>query len=274
MKRAIVPFAALACACTQPFAPASYVNGLRVMAVKAEPPEVAPGQPTALTALAVDTTGAAVAVSWVACTEPALTGQGAINPGCFGAGMKPFLVPIGGGLSIAATVPNVTPSDFGPPEASGGLYLPVVLHATSASGAVDAAYRLRLAQGAPPNQNPQLSAVLEVFATSAPVPLDEATPLEVHAGDEITLEAHFAPGSAETYAGAPGQPTALTEVLSVAWFASGGSLSEPVTSLAKPTTVWRADQDLPAIGATIDLWIVGRDERGGTDWLHRTLVLR
>ena len=28
---------------------------------------------------------------------------------------------------------------------------------------------------------------------------------------------------------------------------------------------------LPPSGTAIDLWIVGRDERGGTDYLHRTL---
>ena len=274
MTRIARVLAALASACTRSFTPASYVHGLRVLAVKAEPPEVAPGQSTTLTALAVDTTGAPVEVSWVACTEPALTGKGSINPDCFAAGAAPFLVPLGAGLSLTATVPNVTPSDFGPPDASGGLYLPIVLHATSASGALDAAYGLRLAQGTPPNQNPLLADVVEVLASGASVPIDEATPLEVHAGEELTLQARFAPGSDETYAGAPGQPAALTEVLSVAWFASGGSLSEAVTGLDKPDTVWRADEDLPAPGGTIDLWIVGRDERGGTDWLHRTLVLR
>jgi len=274
MKRTSV-LLALACACSASFTPASHVQGLRVLGIKAEPPEVAPGGATALTVLAVDTSGSAVEVSWLACTEPALVGTGPINPACFGTGTEPFLVPLGSGLSLQALLPAVVPSEFGPPDASGGLYLPVVLHASSASGAVAAAYGLRLAQGGEtPNQNPQLTGIFLVPSSGAPTPLDEATPLEVHAGDALTLEAEFSADSAETYAGAPGQPATLTEILSASWFATGGSFSEAVTGLPKPDTVWSANQDLPPVGSTIDLWVVGRDNRGGTDWLHRTLVLR
>ena len=274
MKKAILLLTVLACACSNSFPSPSYVQGLRVLGVKAEPPEVAPGGTTLFTVLAVDTTGSPVEVSWLACTEPELVGTGPVNPACFGASPEPYLVPLGSGLSFTATVPVVTPSTFGPPDASGGLYLPVVLHATSASGVVDAEYGLRLSQGEPANANPQLTGVFVVPSTGNPVPVDEGTPLVVHAGDAITLQAQFSATSAETYVGAPGQPAVLTEILSASWFATGGSFSEAVTGLPLPNTVWSANQDLPAAGSTIDLWVVGRDNRGGTDFLHRTLLLQ
>ncbi len=113
-----------------------------------------------------------------------------------------------------------------------------------------------------------------VPASGAPVPLDEASPLEVHAGDAITLQAQFTAGSAEAYQSAvAGQSATVTEILRVSWFATGGSLSEPVTGQAKPNTIWRANTHIPPSGE-IDLYAVGRDERGGTDYLHRRLILR
>ncbi|HTN51732.1 MAG TPA: hypothetical protein VML50_04970 [Anaeromyxobacter sp.] len=274
MRRTILLSATLLCACAPSFDPASYVKGIRVLAVKAEPAEVAPGQSTTLSALAVDTSGATVQAVWIACTEPAVTGSGPVNPDCFGPGTAPYLVPLGTGLTLDATIPAVAPADFGPPDAGGGVYLPIVVRASSASGAVTGEYGLRLAQGAPPNQNPTLSDVV-VVAGATLTPLDPATPLEVHAGDQLTLRGEFAPGSAETYQTVvSGVPSTVTEILRVSWFASGGSLSEAVTGGDKPDTVWTADTHLPPAGSIIDLWVVGRDERGGTDFTHRQLVLR
>jgi hypothetical protein len=275
MRWAIVWCAALLPACGNSFTPASLVQGLRVLAVKAEPPEVAPGQTTTLTALAVDTTGAAVQASWSACTEPALAGTGPINPDCFTHDSAPYLTPLGAGLSITAVVPQVAPADFGPPDASGGVYLPILARTSSTSGTVDAAYQLRLAQGAPPNHNPTLTGVFAVQPDGTLVALVEATSLVVHAGDQVTLQAQFSADSQETYQIVlPGLSETVAEQLRVSWFATGGSFSEPVTGLAKPNTVWRADSYLPAAGTAIDVYVVGRDERGGTDWLHRLLVLQ
>lgn len=274
-REGLLSVVALLSACGTSFDPESYVDGLRVLAIKAEPPEAAPGQSTTLTALAVDTAGSAITVSWTACTEPPLTGAGPIHQDCFDQDAAPYLIPMGTGLSVTGDIPDVTPSDFGPPDAGGGLYLPIRVQARSASGAVDAAYELRLAQGAPPNHNPQLLGVLTVPAVGPPAPLEEASPLEMHAGDEVTLRAVLSDDSAETYALAvAGQSSTATEIVSVSWFATGGSLSESVTGQPKPDTVWRADKHLPPAGTVIDLYVVAHDERGGTDYLHRSVLLK
>jgi hypothetical protein len=263
--------AALLLACSNPFDPASYVQGLRVLAVKSEPAEAAPGDAVTLTALTVDTDGAAVDVAWSACTLPPLAAAGPINPDCFRQDTAPYLLPLGEGASISSAVPAVVPADFGPPDAGGGLYLPVRARARASGERLDAAYPLRLAQGEPPNHNPQLLGIQVAGVESAP----GTAPIEVRAGDHVTLSAPFAPGSAEEYPlAAGGQSGTVTEILRVSWFATGGSFSEDVTGGTKLDTDWRADKHLPPTGGTVDLWAVGRDERGGVDWVHRTLVVR
>jgi len=271
MKRSLIALALLA-ACEKSFEPASYVQGVRVLAIKAEPAEVAPGGTTTLTALAVDTNGGLLTATWEACTEPPLVGYGAINSACLSQDAAPFLVPLGTELSLAATLPLVAPSDFAPPDASGGLYLPIRVRVQSKNERVDAAFHLRLAQGGTPNHNPTLTGVLVIPAQGDPIPLDEATPFAVHAGDRITMRATFSEDSAESYTlMVPGNTQTVTELLRVSWFATAGSWTEEVTGLAKPNTVWRADVHFPPAGTTIDVYVVGRDERGGVDFLHRVL---
>jgi len=263
-------------ACNRTFDPASKVVGLRVLAIRAEPPEVPPGQATTLDALAFDTSGAPLATSWMACTEPALLGTGTINPDCVKQQTAPFLIPLGQGIPLTATLPMINPSIFGPPDPSGGLYLPVRLQVETADDLVSAIYRMRLAQGdAPPNHNPSLAAVLVVPPAGEPTPLDPATPLDVSAGGKVTLRATFVDGSAESYSlSSGGTQTTVTELLRVSWFATAGSFDNPVTGESKPDTVFTADGVLPPAGSPIDLYVVGRDERGGTDYTHRQLVLR
>jgi hypothetical protein len=273
--RACLVVVILAAACGTSFEKASFVEGLRILAIKAEPAEVAPGGSTTLSALAVDTANRPLTLSWSACTEPPQVGLGAINPGCFKVDTAAYLLPLGTGAPISASIPAIDPQTFGPPDASGGIYLPLRLDAQAGADKLSAAYRLRLARGGAPNQNPKLADVQIVPASGAPASLDEATPLEVHSGEKVTLRAAFAAGSAETYQVVePGQTKTVSELLNASWYATAGSWSEQVTGEAKPDTVWTADVHLPAAGSRIDVWIVGRDERGGTDLLHRVFVLR
>src|SRR5262249_20673743 len=149
---------------------------------------------------------------------------------CFTEDTAPFLAPLGSGIPVSVVVPTIAPADFGPPDASGGLYLPIRLRTSAGTDKLDAAFLLRLAQGGTPNQNPRLDQVLIVPAMGAPMPTDEMTPAPVHADDHITLRATFVPGSAEMYQiNLPGQSKAATELLRVSWFATSGSFSEAAT---------------------------------------------
>ena len=166
---------------------------------------------------------------------------------------------------------------------TGGWYVPLIARASAGDARLSYGYRLRLAAGQPPNRNPQVVSVVhgaphaKDAATGEPTePLVEGTPVFLAAGQEVTLRAAFADGDAESYdVVIPGTaPRTVVEALSVYWFATGGSFSEDVTSPAKPDTKLRLDERVPASGTTIDLWLIGRDERGGADFLHRTLVVQ
>jgi hypothetical protein len=264
--------------------PASFVDSLRVLAIKADPPEVASGASATLTMFAVDGTSPPPSVSWSRCLRAPLPGQ-TINPDCvsnLSASPPPaYIEPIGTGPTVSATMPDTTSGAFGEPDASGGVYLPIIAKVTSASDQVIASYGLRLTPasgaGQAVNQNPTLTNVFVDDGSGAgSVPLDEATPRVVHKGDTLQLAVTYAPGSAESYVAQPaGQAAApTTEVLTTSWFTTAGELDHKKTSDERPQNVLHLDARLPAAGAIIDLYIVGHDERGGTDYLHRTLQLQ
>jgi hypothetical protein len=261
---------AVLCACQPSFDPASYVTGLRLLAVRAEPPEVAPGESVTLTTLAVDPTGGVIDITWQACQLAPGPGDGTLNPDCLRPGPAPFLTPLGQGPTLMVAVPEPPTPQL--PDETGGIYLPVRLDLATMTDQVSAIDRLRIAPGAssPRNSNPHLTAVQADGA-----PLLEDAPLPVHAGQNVTLRALFSDDSAEAYTiSAAGQVRQVTEILNAAWFATGGSLSEGTTGGEKPDTTWKGDKNLPPAGGPIDLWVVGRDERGGVDFLHRQLVVR
>jgi hypothetical protein len=263
----------LSTACTtNPDPPVTFVAGLRVLAISAEPPQVDPGQTSQVTALVVDTTGRAVDVTWSRCLLMPLPGT-AVDPDCAtSAAGSPDLAPLGSGLSLSFVMPQVTANELGQPDATNGVYLPLVAHITDGADTVIAIYRLRLGDGTPPNMNPEIASVNVVDAAGGLTPIDVATPLVVHAGDSLTLEATPAPGSAMTYTGPDGKPA--TEVLTISWFATAGALSVAKTSDTQPTTVLELRENLPTSGKNIDLFAVVHDGRGGVGYTHRVLELQ
>jgi hypothetical protein len=273
MRRALaIGAVCLGAACTShPDPPVSFVEGLRVLTVRAEPPEVPSGATSQVTILAVDTEGRAIDVAWSRCLVPPRSGE-AVNPACVETPTGTSLQPLGSGMTIAVQMPAVNPGDLGQPDATNGVYLPVVGRASAGTDSVTAVYRLRLGGATPPNMNPAIASVDVVDASGATTPLDEATPLVVHAGDEVTLESTYTPGSAEMYTAFGGK--VLTETLTTSWFCTAGDLSHERTSATQPQTVLRLTERLPAAGKTIDLWAVVHDERGGVGYTHRALAFQ
>jgi hypothetical protein len=255
-----------------PDPPVTFVAGLRVLGIKAEPPEVAAGASATVDTLAVDTSGATPGAAWSACMQPPLPGQ-TVNPDCVAVASAPYLQPIGNGLTISVTMPEVTATALGAPDATGGVYLPLVADVSVPSSAVTAVYRLRLLTDAPANANPTIATVdLLDAANGALTPLDPTAPTPVVAGSALSLGVTLAPGSAQTYVAADG--TSRTETVTTSWFCTAGDFSVEKTSDTQPLTILHLDQRLPAAGTPIDLWAVARDERGGTDFAHRILQLQ
>jgi hypothetical protein len=272
----------LAGACTS-FTPASYVQGLRVLAVQAEPPELAAGESGALRVLAVDIDGLAVTVDWRACLlDPGYATI--VNPLCLAgdAGPGAFLG-LDGGAATGITMPQLDVTALGLPDSTGGLYLPLRVDVAAGGASIETLYRLRYGLGLqPPNHNPALAGVFLVTGTkndpaAVLTPLDEASPPVVHLTDKVLLRATFTPDSAETYQVptdlTSGATTTVTEILQLFWYATAGDLSDDQTGGDRPDSELTFKVRPPAAGATVDLYVVGRDERGGTDWAHRAVVI-
>ena len=257
---------------------ASFVSGLRVLGVEAQPPEAKPGDTVMLTAWAVDPKSAAVDVSWSACLLPS---NGVANPGCTD-GTGNGLVGLGSGLVLSAVVPDVDAATVGAPDATDGVYLPIVVHASApGEDPIDAVYRLRVRLaarvppgctldppwplGCQPNQNPVLTGIDPLTDSDAPIP--------THKGAVWALLATYTQDSSEEYE-IPNSPNPdVFERLTTQWFATAGSFPDaPVggTGVQKLTI----DRALPPAGGTIDLWVVGHDERGGTAMLHHVFVMQ
>jgi hypothetical protein len=265
----VAALAAAGCT-THPDPPASFVEGLRVLAGQGQPPEVAPGAVSQVGLLIVDTGGLPVEVAWSRCTLAPHTGF-AVNPDCVKGGGPPTLEPLGAGPSIAFTMPQVTAAELGAPDATDGVYVPLVAKVSDGASAITAVYRLRLAGAAPPNMNPTIASIDVIDASGAATPIDPATPLAVSAGQKLTLGATLAPGSAETYTAVNGMPK--TETITVAWFSTAGALSVEKTGASQPHTVLDLSKNPPNAGGNVDLFAVAHDERGGVGYTHVVLEL-
>jgi hypothetical protein len=243
----------------------------RVLAIKAEPPAVAAGETTTVTALIVGTGAEVPAVSWVRCRRAPRPGD-AINPDCFDPAHADVLEPIGDGPAITTEMPaDVTAEALGQPDATGGVYLPLIARVTVASSSLLGSYRLRLATPADVNRNPGLTGILSGNADGSGTPIDPASPPDVRAGDQLTLQPALADGSAETYPAALGDGT-TTEILLTSWFSTAGNFSQERTDATQPTTVLELSEPLPSPGEAIDLYAVTRDDRGGIEYVHRRLA--
>ncbi len=137
------------------------------------------------------------------------------------------------------------------------------------------------------NTNPDLLQVLwrpESTDAAAASPIDPAAPpLPVEAGARLVLSPKFSQASFETYQALRGsaQDGALQvqqrqEELSVSWFGDSGSFNNKLTwpkFTGGLDTVYQAPDQIPSRqDGLVTLWLVGRDQRGGTVW--RSVRLR
>ncbi len=286
--RRLLLCALLVVGCRNTFDPASYVNKLRLLGVKAEPPEIAPGQTSSLTAVWANPGGATPTIAWSGCPLAPPPGSGTgFNQACVVLDMGAPMLPFGSGETVTATMPSLTPSMVGLPDSTDGVYLPVRVQLDADGNELAALYGLRIFLGPlspnPPNGNPMLTGIFHVPSADAgadeQTALDDAMPLEVHAGDQVPLRALVTPESSEPYLVYDGDPRTtpprmVTETIRISWFSTAGSFSNDVTGVPKPDTTLTLDKHLPPSGSAVDLWVVARDDRGGADALHRTLVFR
>lgn len=192
----------------------SRVDAPRVLAVRAEPAEVAPGEPVALTALFVDGSGALAGgpLEWAFCeARRPLAELGPVSRACLGREGDAIL-PLGTGISVTAPTPDDGCRLFGPepppatgdgpagrpvdPDITGGYYQPLRLFADDSDDDLTL-FQLRIACGlagadqqqaaeyrarARPNAAPEVAAVERDGVVLAPDAV-----VTVAAGAELPL---------------------------------------------------------------------------------------
>jgi hypothetical protein len=290
----LVALASLAVACDTGFEEQSIVIDLRVLAIRSEPAEVVVDvdpddltsvvlPPVTFTALVADPRGVAP-YTWTmtACGET-------FSLRCDDEELDYRVTFAEGTLaSIDEQPTGVLQADVALLQAAleedeflglGGIPVAVELVIRSASGEeVHAAKRIYYAPRQPPakvqNQNPTLA---DLRARGEPWP--DGQPLTVARGEQIELEPVESETVREDYLvpTLDGGSRMFTENLRYSWLATGGDFTEQFTGGAKDVfgneprlkTKWRA----PNAEATIRMWIVQRDERGGTFWTERQILV-
>lgn len=230
----------------------------RVLAVVAEPPEVAPGLPVRMSALIADPSGVRMdPVHWSLCTAPKPpTEDNAVASGCVGDEVVAVdAMPVIPADTCQTYGPDVAQAGFRPrdPDGTGGYYQPVRADITAmelafgfaritcdlptAPGDVAHDYQLRYVA----NQHPILTATLD--------------------GDVVTASWN----EPETYLYYdPASQTLITrrESMRVSWFTTGGTFDVDATAIGEDDARTSASQTLHGAGAAT-VFVVLRDSRGG-----------
>jgi hypothetical protein len=260
---------------------ASAVVEPRIVAVRADPAEARPGSTVSFTALVAAPGGPSPSIAWSFCETPRpLTTDDVVASACV---TSPLPV-AGAGTTVSLSTPTNACALFGPdapgrlrpvdPDATGGYYQPVVVNLPDGVPTVmlarircdlpnaSAAAAMAFAQSYVPNVNPTIESVT---ADVGGVPVDfDAVP----GSALVHLHVAWPAGSVETYAYYDAAADAVTwrrEAMSLAWYASAGTLDRESTvpGAGDPATVGGVDWTAPAAAGAFRLWIVLRDDRGG-----------
>jgi hypothetical protein len=273
----------------------SLVSSTRILAVRADPAEAAPGTAVTFTSFVAGAGGTVTgaAIDWSFCTAPKpLTEDNVVSNVCL---TSSALVAAGQGPATTAKTPSNGCSIFGPdvsssglrprdPDSTGGYYQPLradlagsdsafelarihcdLANASAAAAtAFAAAYKL--------NVNPQLLGITATLDGSA-VALNA-----IPTGARVSLEASWPAASAETFAYYdPVSQTVTTqrEAMQVAWYSSGGALDNESTGRASDDMATTTDDGFvaPGTAGTVLLWVVLRDSRGGVDFTEVDLTV-
>jgi hypothetical protein len=276
--------------------PASLVTQERIIGVRGDPAEAAPGDLVRYSSLVVSPSGTVEAqdLSWSLCNlRKPVAENTPVSQTC----LTGDLVQSAQGGSVSIQTPSSACSNFGPlappsrsgtlrpsdPDATGGYYQPLRLDL----GTEQAIFRERLSCGLAgaslvmsqefrarytANQNPTLVS-LSVLVGETPVSLDS-----LPANQRIRLVAIWSPDSAESYpVFDPASQTIVDhrEALWLSWFATAGAFEDSLTGrqendpAASTENTWQS----PATAEVVFLWLVLHDSRGGADFASYTLTV-
>lgn len=266
--------------CGPDFERPSVVNSLRILAVRADPAAVAPGESTTLTALVADPLGdgRAATYNWGACVTFDGPTPGILLPSDCASSTDDLPVPgtpSADGSEIAVTIPPEVAklaSIEGLTGQSGTFGLPVRLLVDAGDERRIAIVPVSVVLEGEPNKNPAIEALTEGGS-----PWPAAEPRTVRQDPPLFLSATWPEGAAESYsyvARGSKEVVNTQEILAVNWYSSVGELNPDVTSDGFPEAALTLDPDNPPPGgADLRLWVVLSDGRGGVAWTDRPLAV-
>lgn len=295
----LIALCVFASSCGVQFSPETLVDSLRILSISAEPPEVAPGEPTTLKVLFGDPKrlGQPNTVIWVGCEpDPEDLNRSACNDASLL--IKPSLITeYPPGLRILgfdaqntsyASSPDVfsvlAPDDVVRQNGSVGQVMAIVIaeevKLTTMGEELNAMFRrienketsaaigltrVVVSEKAQKNHNPVISAL-----TFDGAPLPQGARLPLRGGQQLTLGVEVPASSLEQYIEQqPSGPVEKTETVVGAWYSSGGRFSrERFDVTSSDTTTYFAPgsaefpEDPVPERRTGQLWLVVRDNRG------------
>lgn len=252
--------------CNDPLPSRALVDDLRVLGVRAEPPEAAPGMTITFDALVgdVEVPSRAFRRGWAICT-PGVDGVATCgDPG--------RVTALGTGSTATWTVPGDLLEDLSPEDAAIGRDVYVVfgieldgLDGPPEEGEHDVAFkRVRISTNPEPNANPRIEALLlDGAGSDAPIAVSEGahTDLLVLATQDSRQE-YMLHGDLEQ------------EDMRYTWLVTRGSIADPV-SWGDAGGVSETRWHVPERGSPdLMLWVVLRDGRGGTAWAGQPVQLQ
>lgn len=272
--------------------PSWRIDKLRVLGVRAEPPEARPGQRVTFEALVIDPDGESGGAVWIAC-PPAEDGGTGFGCGLssdldFAAGSDQGIIGFQPGLDPVYTPPDDILDDLEEEERAEGTYQLIQL-AVIPEGLLDEGFgegdfgadidfnqvevgykRLVVSEARTPNRNPEVAG----FAVDGwSVPADAT--IEVDPGETYALDLFLPAQSIERYTFERDDGTLETrrEEPFITWYASGGTLLETETLFPYLDVTWQAPE-ADAEVTSGSWWTVVRDRRGGMAWAERRWRLR
>ncbi len=265
----------------------------RLIAIRSEPAEAAPGDQVRFLALSAAPMGqeapATPQIQWSFCQQPrTLAERNAVAPECArdeevlvalpqGEGMIPRDACARFGSTPPPSAPDQPPFRPTDPDESGGYYQPVRAELLDRDALSFGFVRLNcsldaaplpiargFAQGYRRNEHPQIQEV-SVGREDGAEPLDAVGAVSGGATLSLQLRARAGAERYLYYDRAEVQLNDRTEVLTVQWYVDAGALIE----LGQ-----EASWTLPAEPGPARLWVVLRDDRGGADWQTYSVMIQ
>ena len=271
--------AALALACTDALPEVSRVDKLRLLSVRLDPPEAAPGEMALVAPLAVDPMQRPIAYAWTAC-DPRLPLE---DPADCKDALGIAILANGDGRAmfspdeLLATFrrrpgPAAPDREAAAALAGGGrVVLPLVVVVRAGNDTAVAVKRLVWSPGdGPRNHNPQL-----LYVVASRQPLDPQISRRVPAGLTVPVGVVQQGIDFEFYdPDGPGPLASRAERHHAHWFATGGSFLHDETVSGQTEDGPRSEENewtAPEQAGTVRLWVVVTDGRGGETWEERPI---